>query len=101
MQFLAQPPAKKTATVVESRFLIAVLKISEIFLKIEKQFGVVFNDYFSNDLPRLSDMEADGLLSIDTGSIRVMDKGKLFIRNICMVFDAYLASSKTQFSKTI
>jgi len=41
------------------------------------------------------------LLGLSDHSIRVMDKGKLLIRNVCMVFDAYLANSKTQFSKTI
>ncbi len=71
------------------------------FSKIEKLFDIVFKDYFSKDLPRLNEMEADGLLSINANSIQVMDKGKLLIRNICMVFDAYLASSKIQFSKTI
>ncbi|MDC9726605.1 MAG: hypothetical protein PSN35_02070 [Candidatus Thioglobus sp.] len=49
----------------------------------------------------MAEMHTDGLLVLDAQSIKVQEKGKLLIRNICMVFDAYLASSKTQFSKTI
>ena len=71
------------------------------FSKVERAFDINFQDYFSDSLAQLDDMHADGLLKLDNHSIKVMEKGKLLIRNICMVFDAYLASTKTQFSKTI
>ena len=71
------------------------------FSKVERAFDINFQDYFSDSLAQLDDMHADGLLKLDNNSIKVMEKGKLLIRNICMVFDAYLASTKTQFSKTI
>ncbi|MBT7412036.1 MAG: oxygen-independent coproporphyrinogen III oxidase [Candidatus Thioglobus sp.] len=71
------------------------------FSKVEKHFGIVFTDYFADALPALVEMDSDGLLELSDNSIRVMDKGKLLIRNVCMVFDAYLANSNTQFSKTI
>lgn len=71
------------------------------FASIEWGFGIQFKSYFADELSRLSDMHADGLLQLNEDSIQVLDKGKLLIRNICMVFDAYLATSKTQFSKTI
>ncbi|WP_225879335.1 hypothetical protein [Isorropodon fossajaponicum symbiont] len=67
------------------------------FTKIEQTFNIVFAD----SLSELNEMAEDGLLEITNRSIKVMDKGQLLIRNICMVFDAYLALSKTQFSKTI
>lgn len=71
------------------------------FASIEWGFGIQFKPYFTDELLRLGEMDADGLLALNEDSIQVLDKGKLLIRNICMVFDAYLASSKTQFSKTI
>jgi oxygen-independent coproporphyrinogen-3 oxidase len=71
------------------------------FTKIEQTFNIVFKEYFADSLSELNDMAEDGLLEITNHSIKVMDKGQLLIRNICMVFDAYLALSKTQFSKTI
>ncbi len=71
------------------------------FAKIERAFDIDFSQYFAGSLIQLNEMHEDGLLILDKNSIKVMEKGKLLIRNICMVFDAYLASSKTQFSKTI
>ncbi len=71
------------------------------FAKVEQAFDISFNDYFSESLAELAEMHKDGLIQLDERSIKVMEKGKLLIRNICMVFDAYLASSKTKFSKTI
>lgn len=71
------------------------------FASIEWGFGIKFDTYFADELLRLDEMGADGLLQLNEDSIQVLDKGKLLIRNICMVFDAYLATSKIQFSKTI
>ena len=71
------------------------------FAKIETALNINFNDYFADALEDLHEMHEDGLIELTEHSIKVMEKGKLLIRNICMVFDAYLASSKTQFSKTI
>jgi len=71
------------------------------FSKVEKDLGIVFKDYFADSFARLEQMHEDGLIELTDNSITVMDKGRLLIRNICMVFDAYLAKSKTQFSKTI
>ena len=71
------------------------------FANIEWGFGIDFKSYFADELLRLAQMEADALVSISENSVTVLEPGKLLIRNICMIFDAYLASSKTQFSKTI
>ncbi len=71
------------------------------FVKVEKEQGIIFKDYFADSFARLEQMHDDGLIELTDNSITVIDKGRLLIRNICMVFDAYLATSKTQFSKTI
>ena len=71
------------------------------FAKIEQQFELNFSDYFSNELIALKIMQADGLLSIDDEKITVLPSGRLLIRNICMVFDRYLAKKQQQFSKVI
>ncbi len=41
-------------------------------------------------LDRLSEAENDGLISIHNNSILVTEKGRPFLRNICMAFDARL-----------
>ncbi len=71
------------------------------FSKIEQQFDVVFADYFASELINLKCMQADGLLTVTELGIQVQPAGRLLIRNICMVFDKYLAKKQQQFSKVI
>ena len=70
---------------------------------IDRTWGIRFDQYFADELRRLGDMAQDGLLSIDGPRIEVLPAGRLLIRNICMVFDRYLADSAQQgrFSKVI
>jgi oxygen-independent coproporphyrinogen-3 oxidase len=67
------------------------------------QFGIGFAATFACELTRLQAMAADGLVTLDAAGIRVTDKGRPLIRNICMVFDRHLAPAAQQlrFSKAI
>ena len=71
------------------------------FSKIEQQFDIIFADYFAIELINLGIMQTDGLLTVTKQGIQVMTAGRLLIRNICMVFDKYLAKKQQQFSKVI
>ncbi len=71
------------------------------FCQIEKQFNIIFSDYFSSELIALKIMQVDGLLTLNEQSIIVKTAGRLLIRNICMVFDKYLAKKQQKFSKVI
>jgi len=71
------------------------------FDSIESAYGIVFRDYFAGELAELQSMQTDGLLAVDTTGITVAPVGKLLIRNICMVFDRYLAGASHRFSKVI
>ncbi len=71
------------------------------FAKIEQAFNLVFNDYFQNELEQIQVMAEDGLLTCSDTEINVLPAGRLLIRNICMVFDRYLATKQQQFSKVI
>jgi oxygen-independent coproporphyrinogen-3 oxidase len=72
---------------------------------IEQAFPVVFRQYFAAELERLAAMQADGLVSVNGDWISVSKRGRLLIRNICMVFDRYLGTTHTpqplRYSKTI
>ncbi len=57
---------------------------------IEAQFSITFSEYFGEELIALEPMVADGLIRLTPQEIVVMDRGRLLIRAICMVFDAYL-----------
>jgi oxygen-independent coproporphyrinogen-3 oxidase len=56
--------------------------------------GVAFADYFADELVTLRTLEADGLLRIEADGLVVSPKGRLLIRNICMVFDRYLGQAR-------
>lgn len=71
------------------------------FADIEQQYNIRFHDYFANELNTLKQMQADGLIDMDNNGIAVKPAGRLLIRNICMVFDRYLAEKQQQFSKVI
>lgn len=57
---------------------------------IELAYPISFNTYFASELEKLKELEQNGLLTIDDEWISVTLKGRLLIRNICMVFDRYL-----------
>ncbi len=48
------------------------------------------DDVMEESLQRLTELEKDGLVDIRSGSVTVTEKGRPFIRNICMAFDARL-----------
>jgi oxygen-independent coproporphyrinogen-3 oxidase len=72
------------------------------YATIEQEFSINFADYFAKELHALKPMQADGLLTLSAEGIHVLPAGRLLIRNICMVFDKYLAQKQQQqFSKVI
>lgn len=69
---------------------------------IAKRYGIVFDDYFTQELRALVDMEQDGLIELGPEVLVIKPAGRLLIRNICMVFDRYLKQSQNkQFSRVI
>ncbi len=63
--------------------------------------GVDFSRHFARELQIITGMEDEGLLRRDGSRIHVTPAGRPLIRNICMVFDAYLDPSRQRFSRTI
>jgi oxygen-independent coproporphyrinogen-3 oxidase len=86
------------------------LKIRKHILNLMCQFETSWeekSDYF-NEIPeiiiQLKEMENDGLLIILKNGIQITDKGKAFVRNICMAFDLRLkrkAPETELFSMTV
>ena len=73
--------------------------------EIEREFSIAFDEYFAPELARLEEFCADGLAVVTPEEIRVTMLGRIFIRNVAMLFDAYLEKqqmeSKPLFSKTL
>lgn len=59
--------------------------------EISEQFGIDFDDYFAKSIADLSGFELDGLISMNDTHIRIADRGRLLVRNICMSFDQHLS----------
>ena len=73
--------------------LICHFKLS--FDAINHRFGINFSDYFADELEDIRVLENDGLVTIKQDTIIVSPIGRLLIRNICMIFDAYLGALAT------
>ncbi|MBV6751836.1 oxygen-independent coproporphyrinogen III oxidase [Pseudomonas chlororaphis] len=72
------------------------------FADIEGQFNIDFGGYFAALWPRLAEMAADGLIELDSQRLTVLPAGRLLVRSVCMVFDAYLEQQNRQrFSRVI
>jgi oxygen-independent coproporphyrinogen-3 oxidase len=73
--------------------------------EIESEFGIDFDETFAPELERLAPFVDDGLVDLESDSIGTSLLGRIFIRNIAMVFDPYLEKQKLEsrqlFSKTL
>ena len=73
--------------------------------EISKQFAINFDEYFAPELERLKMPRQDGLVVVNDKEIRTAWLGRIFIRNLAMVFDPYLEkqqlASRPLFSKTL
>ncbi|MES2017599.1 MAG: oxygen-independent coproporphyrinogen III oxidase [Pseudomonadota bacterium] len=78
------------------------------YASLELPGGGTFGEYFFSELEKLRELETDGLLHIKPDGLVVTPKGRLLIRNVCMVFDRYLGlprpdadAKPLRFSRTI
>lgn len=73
--------------------------------EINRTFRIDFDDYFADELRRLAPMQDDGLVELSRDAIQTTWLGRIFIRNLAMVFDPYLEkqqlAAKPLFSKTL
>lgn len=77
--------------------------ISDLMCHFETQWTEDFEE-LPTILAALVPMAADALLRVHSNRIEITDKGRPFVRNVCMAFDARLqakAPEKTLFSMTI
>ncbi|VVO10961.1 oxygen-independent coproporphyrinogen III oxidase [Pseudomonas fluorescens] len=72
------------------------------FAEIDLAFNIDFRGYFAELWPQLEAMAADGLIELDNERLEVLPAGRLLVRSVCMVFDAYLQQQNRQrFSRVI
>jgi oxygen-independent coproporphyrinogen III oxidase len=89
------------------RAVISRLLCHTIIIKdeISREFGIDFDEYFADELRHLEPSRDDGLVLLEPGEIRTTWLGRIFIRNLAMIFDPYLErqqlAAKPLFSKTL
>jgi oxygen-independent coproporphyrinogen-3 oxidase len=73
------------------------------FKPIEEQFKIDFKKYFAWGLNNLKEMETDGLVEISDGGLKVINMGRMLIRNIAINFDGYIErkEDKAKYSRTV
>jgi oxygen-independent coproporphyrinogen III oxidase len=85
-----------------SRLLCHTVAVKE---EISQEFGVDFDEFFAEELRRLAPFREDGLVLLEHDAIRATWLGRIFIRNLAMIFDPYLEkqqlAAKPLFSKTL
>jgi oxygen-independent coproporphyrinogen-3 oxidase len=73
--------------------------------EIAREFAVEFDQYFANELAQLEAPAEDGLVVVNEKEVRATWLGRIFIRNLAMIFDPYLEkqhlNAKPLFSKTL
>ena len=71
--------------------------------EVEARFGGEARAALEKDLAGARELEADGLVTLEGDVLRVTPLGQLLVRNVAMLFDAYLRkpATKPQFSRTV
>jgi oxygen-independent coproporphyrinogen-3 oxidase len=71
--------------------------------ELKKRFDVSYPEYFATEEETLTDFYAEGFLEKDGDHLRILTLGTVFIRNVAMVFDAYLKKPEghRMFSRTV
>lgn len=70
---------------------------------IEARYGLCFEEHFAAELDGLREMAGDGLVTLAAKRIAVLPRGRLLVRNVCMLFDRHrrAAPPGQRFSRVI
>lgn len=74
------------------------------FRRIDADYGIDSSEYFSGEMRELDALDESGFIERSATSLEVTALGQLFVRNVAMVFDAYLTApseGKRRFSRTV
>jgi oxygen-independent coproporphyrinogen-3 oxidase len=56
---------------------------------------------FGGELTRLRELEAEGLVALSGNEVQVTPLGRIFVRNVASIFDAYLTTQARPFSRAV
>ena len=102
-------PVKKVLSLTEEdkirrKVIMQIMCRGELnYQQFYKETGLNFKEKFSPELSRMKVFEEDGLVQLQIGGFKITERGRLFLRNISMLFDEYLNKKQhqTAYSKTV
>ncbi len=66
------------------------------------RWGIDFRTHFAPALEQLQEPADDGLITFTNSGLQVTERGRLFLRNLALCFDAYLEPATTgRYSRTV
>lgn len=68
---------------------------------IAEQFGVPFDQHFRAELQALAPLSRDELVVDGAERLELTQRGRVFVRNVAMVFDAYAPGGDKRYSNTV
>jgi len=71
---------------------------------VEERHGIDFAEYFADELTALEEPTGHGFVTMTPAAIEVIGAGRLFIRNVCMIFDVHTRvkrGERPMFSRTV
>jgi oxygen-independent coproporphyrinogen-3 oxidase len=72
---------------------------------IEERHDIDFQEHFATEIGRVAEFVDDNLVTMKGSSFEVTERGRMFLRNIAMAFDAYLEKKRDsegpRFSRTV
>ena len=84
------------ADLIERILCYGALDIAEF----ERNWQIDFFNMFQESVEQLQTFEKDNLIDVSNGFLKLTTTGKLFMRNVAMCFDAYLAKHQKRPVKT-
>ena len=71
------------------------------YIDLYDRFHVFFRRKFADVIPELEVMQSEGAVSLLPDELRINERGRLLLRNICMLFDQSLDQHRGAYSKTL
>jgi|GEM_PF-2327283 len=68
---------------------------------LNKELDIDFIDRFQAEFSNMRKLESDGLVELRNNGLSVTVLGRLLVRNIARVFDAYAKGEEKRFSKAV
>jgi oxygen-independent coproporphyrinogen-3 oxidase len=75
--------------------------ITQLMCNFYVDLGQDGEQHFASELERLRELEKEGMLRVSGHEVELTEMGRVFVRNIAMVFDQYLGPQERRFSRAV